>query len=333
MPMVLRFILSNKYPVLRLRTRIMLRYTICLPIGLFFLISGSAFSQQSTSPTSDAIPIAELIKKAGLRRSEYIQAFKDLNAEETQKIEEYDDKGIKRQREIVSDLIVYQSALDNSSMFEYRNVRLVDGKVVAGRNNRAEQFFARLAKSKSVKKELERINRESSRYDLNTSVNNQTINQGLPLDEHLIPSFRFTVIGDEKIDGYEVIVIQYRQFSQNPDLSAKFSSLPKKLQGAEPLFQGRLWLDRETLRLRREEREWTINHPSLTSPLTFVKFEFNYANSRFGILTPTQITVSTFNRGRDKADGSPELSLGNKITFEYGVFSRFEVMPDYQPSR
>lgn len=308
----------------------MLRHIICLLAALFFLSPGSAFSQQSKSLTTDTISIDELIKRAGIRRGEYIEAFKDLNAEETKKIEEYGEKGLERRREIVSDLIVYQSPLDNSSMFEYRNVRLVDGKTVAGRNNRAEQLFARLGKAKSIKKELERINRESSRYDLNTSVNSQTLNQGLSLDEHLSPSFRFTVIGSEKINGHEVIVIQYQQVSQNPDLSAKFSSLPKNLQGAEPLFRGRLWLDRETLRLRREEREWTINHPSLKSPLTFMKFEFNYADSRFEILTPTQITIFTFNRGRDKADGSPELLLGNKISFEYGVFSRFEVTSGYQ---
>lgn len=311
----------------------MLRYIICLAIALTLLSSGSAFSQQSTSPTSNTISIEEIIKKAALRRSEYIEAFKDLNAEETQKIEEYDDKGLKKRREIVSDLIIYQSPLDNSTMFEYRNVRLVDGKAVAKRDQRVEQLFTRLAKSKSIKKELERINSESSRYDLNTKAYGQTLKQGLPLAEGLSRSFQFTVIGNEKIDNHEVIVIQYQQVSQNPELNITLSSLPRKLQGAESLFRGRLWLDRETFRLRREVREWTINHPSLSSPLIFMKFEFNYANSKSEILTPTQITISTFNRGRDKADGSPELLLGGKTTFGYGVFSRFDVTPDFQPGR
>ena len=311
----------------------MSRQIICLLIALSFLSFGAVFSQQTTSPASDTISIEELIKKASLRRSEYIEEFKDLNAEEIQKIEEYDDKGIKRRREIVSDLIVYQSPLDNSAMFEYRNVRLVDGKAVAGRNNRAEQLFARIAKAKSLKNELERLNRESSRYDLATKVYGQTLKQGLPLEESLRESFRFTIIGNEQMDGREVIVVQYQQVSQNPNLLTKFTSLPKKLEGAEGLFQGRLWLDRDTIRLRREVREWTMNHPSLKSPLTFMAFEFNYANSRFEILTPTRITVSTFNRGRDKADGSPELLLGGKVAFGYGVFSRFEVTHDFQPNR
>ena len=274
----------------------------------------------------------ELIKKAALRRVEYVEAFKDLNAVETQRIEEYGDKGAERRREIVSDLIIYQSPLDNSSMFEYRNIRLVDGKTVGRRDQRAEQLFARIARAKSIKKELERINRESSRYDLGAKIYGLTLNQGLPLEEGLRRSFRFTVAGNEKIDGHEVIVIQYRQVSPNPEIKANLS-LPEKLQGAEPLFRGRLWLDRETLRLRREERELTISHPALTSPLTFWKFEFKYANGSFEILTPTQITISVFTRGRDKADGSAELLIGSKTVFEYGAFSRFEVTPDFQPKR
>lgn len=331
--MFLGFIISNKYPVLRSINPIMLKHINCLLIAISFLISGTAYSQQTTSPTSDTISIEELIKKAALRRSEYIKAFKDLHAEETQKIEEYGDNGVKRRREIVSDLIIYQSPLGNSSMFEYRNIRVVDGKAVAKRDQRAEQLFARLAKSKSIKSELERINRESSRYDLDTKVNGYTLNQGVPLVENYRGSFRFTVSGSDKIDGHEVIVVQYQQVTQNPDLNIKLSSLPKKLQGAESLFRGQLWLDRETLRLRREVQEWTINHPSLANPLTFMKFEFNYENSKFEILTPKQITVSTFNRGRDKADGSPELLLGGKTTIEYGVFSRFEVTPEFQQNQ
>lgn len=74
-----------------------------------------------------------------------------------------------------------------------------------------------------------------------------------------------------------------------------------------------------------------MNHPSLASPLTFMKFEFYYADSKFEILTPRQITISTFNRGHDKEDGSPELLLAAKTVFEYGVFSRFEVTGDFQP--
>jgi hypothetical protein len=303
----------------------MLKNILRLLVALSFLAPGSSFGQESAPPSSDAAATAELISRAAARRREYMEKFKDLTAEETQRVEEFGDEGLKRRREVVSDLIIYQSQLDGSSMFEYRNVRSVDGKVVAGRDRRVEQLFGRLAKADSRKKELERIRRESKRYDLNYSFYGQTVDEGWPLAERLRPSFRFTVTGGERIDGRDVIVVRYEQLSQNPDLNFKLSSLPERLKGAETLFRGRLWLDRETAQLRREEREMTIKHASLPTPLTFMRFEFSYGDSRFEILTPTRIIISTYNRGRDLPDGGAELSLGGRVVFEYGKFSRFGV--------
>ena len=303
----------------------MLKYIVRSLVALSLLFSGSTFGQQPAPQASEAAAPAELIRRAGVRRAEYKERFKDLTAEETQRVEEYGDKGLKRRREVVSDLIIYQSQQDSSSMFEYRNVRLVDGKPVAGRDRRVEQLFGRLAKADSRKKELERIQRESRRYDLNTSVYGMTLDQGVPLDERLSPSFKFTIIGAGQIDGHEVIEVRYEQVSQNPGLDFKLSSLPERLKGAESLFRGRLWLDRETARLRREEREWTMRHPSLPTPLTYMKFEFSYADSRFDILAPTQIIISTYSRGRDLPGGGAELALGGRVVFEYSKFSRFGV--------
>jgi hypothetical protein len=108
-------------------------------------------------------------------------------------------------------------------------------------------------------------------------------------------------------------------------MDIKLTSLPKRLKDAEPLHRGRLWLDRDTARLRREERELTIRHALLPAPLTLMKYEFNYADSRFEILTPTRITISTYNRGRDLPGGGAEMSLGGRVVFDYGKFSRFGV--------
>jgi hypothetical protein len=202
---------------------------------------------------------------------------------------------------------------------------MVDGKEVTGRDRRVERLFDRLSKSDSKKKELERIHQESRRYDLNYSVYGLTLNQGLPLGELVSPSFRFTVTGGGRIDGHDVIEVRYEQVSQTPELNTKLSSPPERLKGAELLYRGRLWLDRDTARLRREERELTVKHPSLPAPLTYMKFEFSYADSRFDILTPTRIIFSTYDRGRDVAGGGAELSLGGRVVFEYGGFRRFDV--------
>ena len=91
------------------------------------------------------------------------------------------------------------------------------------------------------------------------------------------------------------------------------------------LYLGRLWLDRETARLRREERELALKHPSLPAPLTIMKFELSYADSRFDILTPTRIIFSTYDRGRDLPGGGAEMSLGGRVVFEYREFRRFGV--------
>ncbi len=223
-----------------------------------FLSPGSSFGRQPAPQASEAVAPAELISRAADRAREYRERFKDLTAEETQRVEEYGDKGPKRRREVVSDLIIYQSQLDSSAAAEYRNVRLVDGKEVSGRDRRVEQLFGRLAGADSRKKELERIQRESKRYDLSYSVYGLTLNQGMPLAESVRQSFRFTVTGGGQIEGHDVIEVRYVQVSQTPELNTEFSSLPQRLKGAEMLYRGRLWLDRETARLRREEREWTL---------------------------------------------------------------------------
>jgi len=301
----------------------MLKDILRLLVALSLLAPVSSFGRQSAPQASDDAATAELIGRAAARTREYTARFKDLTAEETQRVEEFGDKGLKRRREVVSDLIIYESQQDGSTI-EYRNVRLVDGKEVAGRDRRVEQLFGRLAKADSRKKELERIRKESWRYDLNYRVHNLTILQGLPLDEKARPSFRFTVNGGGRIDGHDVIEVRYEQVSPIPEQKVELS-LPAKLKGAELLYRGRLWLDRETARLRREEREWVLKHASFAAPLTYMKFEFSYADSRFDILTPTRIIFSTYDRGRDLPGGGAELLLGGRAVFEYGRFSRFNV--------
>lgn len=84
-------------------------------------------------------------------------------------------------------------------------------------------------------------------------------------------------------------------------------------------------MDAETAQLRREVREMTLRLPSLSHPLILIRFDLDYADSRFGFLTPQRIAVSIYNRGRTGADKVPELLLGGKVTFEYGAFTRFDV--------
>ena len=119
-------------------------------------------------------------------------------------------------------------------------------------------------------------------------------------------------------------MLEYQQVSQTPHITFNLS-LPSALKGAEPFYRGRLWLDAETAQLRREVREMTLRLPSLIHPLIWMRFDLDYADSRFGFLTPQRIAITHYSRGRTGADQKPELLLGGKVTFKYGAFIRFAV--------
>jgi hypothetical protein len=301
----------------------MFKRIIYLLVLLSLISAGSSLGQQTTN--IDSAELNELIRRAALGMSEYKARFRDLTAEEEQKIEEYDSQGnLKRQRRIASDLFIYQSQLDPATMVEYRDVKSVDGVAVKKREARLVSLLNKSAKADSLKKELDRIMSESRRYDLDYSIYGMTLNQGELLDENARGSFQFKLAGREPLNGHDAIVIAYQQVSPIPDMTIKLS-LPPVLKGAEALYRGRYWLDAETAQLRREERELTLRLPSLSYPLIWMRYDLEYADSRFGFLTPQRIVISTYNRGRTGADKKPELLLGGKVTFAYGAFTRFDV--------
>jgi hypothetical protein len=308
----------------------MFRRILYVLVSLSLMSTGPSLAQQTANSQPGPAEVKELIRRASISMSEYKTRFKDLTAEEDQRVEEYDSEGkLKKQRRIASDLVIYQSQLDPTAMVEYRGVKAVDGVAIKKRESRLMTLLNKSAKADSVKKELERINRESTRYDLEHSFYGMTLYQGLPLAENARESFQFTLAGREQVNGHEAIVVEYQQVSQTPYITFNLASLPAALKGAEGFYRGRLWLDADTAQLRREVREMTLRLPSLSHPLVLFKFELDYADSRFGFLAPQRIVVTSYSNGRTGADKKPELLLGGKITFAYGAFTRFEVdVPD-----
>jgi hypothetical protein len=299
---------------------------LCSLLLISLINADPSFGQQTPRPQLDQAGLNELISLAGLRVNEYRAKFVDLTADEEQRVEEYESNGkLKRQRRINSRLIIYQSQLDTSVTAEYRYVQAVDGVAVSKREEKLVKLYERLAKADSVKKELDRINRESRRYDLKFSFYGLTLNQGLLLTEKARAHFQFSDVGREQIDGRNVIVLQYQQVAQIPEFTF---SLPSVLKGAEALYRGRLWLDAETAQIWREEREVTLKNPSWPRSLTLMRYAFDYAASSFGILTPQRIVAITYGNGRTLPGNVPELLLGGKITYDYTGFHRFEVTPD-----
>ncbi|HEY0385289.1 MAG TPA: hypothetical protein VGC64_04730 [Pyrinomonadaceae bacterium] len=279
-------------------------------------------SQQSVRPAS--MQLEDLLDRAAARTIEYTDIFKDLMAEERQLIELYDSSGqLMRRRRITSDFVVYQSQLDSKLMVEYRNVREVDGAAVADRQERVMSLAERLVKVDSVTKELDRIDREASRYDLNYSVKGYTLNQGMALQKEVRAAFRFEAAGREMLDGHEVVRINYQQIAQHPQI--KFNLSLPKIKSSSPLYRGRLWLDAETAQLWREEREIVVRLPKLADPVALMSFEFRYAPSKFKILVPHRIVFTTLGSIKRVEGQPPILSPGGRVSFEYGSFEQFDV--------
>jgi hypothetical protein len=301
----------------------MFRRIFYLLVFLSLIGTGPSFGQQ---PAQTEPGLKDLIRRASLSMSEYKARFKDLTAEEEQHVEEYDAHGkVTKQRRIASDLVIYQSQLDPSLMVEYRDVKSVDGVAIKKREARLVSLLNKSAKADSVKKELDRIYRESRRYDLGNSFYGMTLYQGLPLEEKAREAFQFKLAGREQANGHDAIVLEYQQVSQTAQFTSDLKSLPAPLKGAEAFYRGRLWLDAETTQIRREVRELTLRLASLRDPLVLYKFDLDYADSRFGFLAPQRIVITLNTRGRIGADKKPETLLGGKITFEYGAFTRFNV--------
>jgi hypothetical protein len=292
-------------------------------IGSLYGVLGQERSGQPSSLTPSELE--RLLDAAFLRTTEYTASFKDLTAEEKQSVELYDANGkLIRKREIVSDFVVYQSRFDKGVTAEYRNVREVDKVPVPGREERVLKLFKKLASSSSVNQELELISDEASRYDLNYSIQGYTLKQGLPLQKEVRDAFAFELVGSEQVDGHDALVIRYTQRRPSPQLKVdlKFPGLPKV---SESFYQGKLWLDARTAQIRREERELVFKLAKIEEPLVLIRQEFYYTASQFEILTPSRITLTTLGSVRLDGDRVASKTLGGRLSFQYGPFSRFSV--------
>jgi hypothetical protein len=273
----------------------MFKHILYLLAFLCLTSASQSFGQQPAHTELGSAEVKDLVRRAGISMWEYKARFKDLTAEEEQKVEEYDSQGkLTKQRRISSELVIYQSQLDPTQMVEYRDVKSVDGVAIKKREARLVSLLNKSAKADSVKKELDRIYRESRRYDLGNSFYGMTLYQGLPLQGKARESFEFKFAGREQVNGHDAMVVEYQQVLQTPHFTSDLSGLPSPLKGAEAFYRGRLWLHAETAQIRREVREMTLRLPSLSHPLILYRFDLDYADSRFGFLTPQRIVITSY---------------------------------------
>ena len=89
-------------------------------------------------------------------------------------------------------------------------------KSIGDTDKRIQDFFEQLGKSASIEQELERIQKESSRYDKNLEISGFTLLQAPILAEHIRPAFDFRLDGRETIQGNDVFAITYQQKTKSP---------------------------------------------------------------------------------------------------------------------
>ena len=275
--------------------------------------------------------IDKVLVEARKQTIAYREAFANLVGDELKTCVRFNGRGeIKKRSTVRSELLVYQSGKSNGSA-ELRVVFEVDGKPVPDAKRRSEKLLEELSKTTTSITELDKLQRESTRYDKSTNIYGVTLNQATVLSPNLRGAIRFETAGTDLIDGRPVFVVKYLQTRPDPLIAFNPSretgayitintNLPKQTSPDQLRLRGTLWVDRDTYQIRREVRDVIIDtdgsQPLLSSLL-------DYTVSDFGILLPKRIAF-VFN-DVERKDG--RLTVTSKITadFEYSKFRRTNV--------
>ena len=195
---------------------------------------------------------------------------------------------------------------------------------------RSNRFFAELAKTTTLKSELEKIQKEGNRYDKTIEVIGLTLYEAVILSDNLRPYFDFKLLSSENYQGNDVFVISYSQTKKSPfisfnednknskDLTLNFQiDLPKSLRNTEAFLNGKFWIDAKTYQIRREERILTIQ---TANPINIMESTFEYQPSNYEILVPKQISVLV-NKIKEK-DKKYLVTKDSKVNFDYSEFKK-----------
>jgi hypothetical protein len=270
----------------------------------------------------DTVDVERLVTRFLATTEEYEKTFQNLVAEETKTIEVFNRAGkMEKRRLIVSDLLVYRSPGDARATTEYRDVKTVDGKAIENRRERAMKLVTRAASAKTLEKELEAIDRETSQYEFRRHLRGYTIHQAGVFKLHRA-AFEVTIAGGERMNDREVVVLDYKQTGRIPGF---LLPLPKEFGNPPRRHRGRFWLDAETGQSWREVWELVVSHPAAAEPLVMLRAERVYNPSRFGILVPQRIVFEWLRRFDHPKKGRPSFELSERTTFAYDAFRRFDV--------
>jgi hypothetical protein len=278
------------------------------------------------------VPLEQFLDKAYGATVKYKETFKNLVAEELRTTDSFKkDETLDNSRKVKSVFIVYQSAKDNS-ISEYRNVTEYNGKNVARDDDDVVKFFEKLANSDSSKKETERLREDGVRFDGRFRAFGMTLGQGITLQPLYREVFEFKVVGKDKFEGREVLIVEYKQTKPTSKITVN-ATREEKSDGTEfngeisgsfrptnPRVQGKLWLDAETAQIWRDEYTVAIHPATLSKPTISMNFLSEYQSSDFGILVPKKLRLESY-RLKGKNDTTLVRSKKISITCEYSKFS------------
>lgn len=290
-----------------------------------------AFGAGVSSAQND---LETILKNADTQTVVYVEGFKDLISKETKTFESYKQNGDLNKRNIIeSNFLVYQSERDASVVSEFRNVTKVDGKLISEKDKTPDEFFSQIQKTGSIEKELEKVQKESLRFDKTLEIQGLTLLQAPVLSSNFRPFFEFALTGNETVFGREVYIVSYKQTRKSPyvlinekgrsnELSLSFDlNLPGSIKKSDVFLSGKLWIDAKTFQLWREERNLSAR---AENPVILMKTDFEYQPSEYGFLVPKQISLVQFNAKNYRKNPSA-LVKDIQVNFDYSAFTKTNV--------
>jgi len=285
---------------------------------------------------AQSFDLAAFLDRADLATIQYQRTFRNLVSEE---LKTYDylrpDGSIDDSRKIRSIFIIYESS-KNRLVAEFRNVVEFNGKNVARSDSSVAKVFEKLLEADSSAQEAQRLKKEGNRFDGRSQSYGMTLVGPFVLNRFYRPFFEFQIVGHEKFDGRDVVVVEYKQakptlaikanateeeLKQEPRGISFDTELPSSFRPTNPRLQGRLWLDAENGGLWRNQFTVTVQPAVLSTPMISSSFDLEYQQSEFGVLLPKKFTFVSY-RFAGKSEKDLQRTKSAMKTFEYSKFSK-----------
>ncbi len=302
-----------------------------------YLITILAILAFSLTTFSQEFNLEGFLEKAEKSSKKYVETFKNLIAEESKTITKYKKDGSTDDlRTIKSNFIVYQS-LKNEKFSEFRTVFEYNGKNVSENDDDVVKFFQKLENSENSEEEFKKVKKLSQRFDGRYLVWGMTLGQDFLLLPNVREIFNYKLLGVEKYNERDVYVIEYRQkeystfITVNPTKEEKRTSrgfqyvtfMSNDFKPTNPRLNGKMMLDAETGQMWKNEYEIEIKPKSVEKPIVTNQSSYEYQASKFGILVPKTIVITSF-----QISGKPKKSFSvtklATLKAEYSKFSNLD---------